>query len=155
MVAWGWGAKTGFFYAGTNLLCLIWCWFRLPESKDRSFGELDILFENKVPARKFRTTKADREWFSSITTDKQNSPRTEKQRRMGWYPRRLKSTMLTKSEQPRAESSKREGRDSEVGMVLSFRSLRSRACFASNRVSKKYSEIVIPKWVWRTRGSVT
>jgi SP family general alpha glucoside:H+ symporter-like MFS transporter len=30
---WGWGAKAGFFYAGTNLLCNIWCWFRLPESK--------------------------------------------------------------------------------------------------------------------------
>ena len=56
---WGWGAKVGFFYAGTNLLCNIWCWFRLPETKDRTFGEIDVLFENKVPARKFRTTKAD------------------------------------------------------------------------------------------------
>ena len=56
---WGWGAKVGFFYAGTNLLCNIWCWFRLPETKDRTFGELDVLFENKVSARKFRTTQAD------------------------------------------------------------------------------------------------
>lgn len=31
--AWNWGAKAGFFYAGTNLLCLIWCIFRLPETK--------------------------------------------------------------------------------------------------------------------------
>ncbi|KAI4855759.1 sugar transporter [Aureobasidium sp. EXF-8846] len=58
--AWNWGAKAGFFYAGTNLLCNIWCWFRLPETKDRSFGEIDLLFENKVPARKFKTTAADR-----------------------------------------------------------------------------------------------
>jgi SP family general alpha glucoside:H+ symporter-like MFS transporter len=59
--AWNWGAKAAFFYAGTNLLCLIWCWFRLPETKDRSFGEIDILFENKISARKFKYTKADRE----------------------------------------------------------------------------------------------
>lgn len=59
--AWNWGAKAGLFYAGTNLLCNIWCWFRLPETKDRSFGEIDLLFENKVPARQFRTTEVNRE----------------------------------------------------------------------------------------------
>lgn len=75
---WGWRAKAGFFYAGTNILCLTWCWFRLPETKvgrqlqrridiqliqlpqDRSFGEIDVLFENKVAARKFKGTEADR-----------------------------------------------------------------------------------------------
>ncbi|KAE8328078.1 general substrate transporter [Aspergillus sergii] len=56
---WNWGARTGLFYAGTNLLCNIWCFFRLPETKDRSFGEIDILFENRVPARKFKSTKVD------------------------------------------------------------------------------------------------
>lgn len=30
---WGWQAKAGWFYAGTNILCLVWCWFRLPETK--------------------------------------------------------------------------------------------------------------------------
>lgn len=58
---WNWGAKTAFFYAGTNLLCNIWCWFRLPETRGRPFGEIDLLFENKVHARKFRTTDVDRE----------------------------------------------------------------------------------------------
>ncbi|ETI28107.1 hypothetical protein G647_00556 [Cladophialophora carrionii CBS 160.54] len=57
--SWNWGAKTGLFYAGTNLLCNIWCWFRLPETKDRSFGEIDLMFENHVPARKFKHTKVD------------------------------------------------------------------------------------------------
>ncbi|OKL57255.1 hypothetical protein UA08_07421 [Talaromyces atroroseus] len=57
--SWNWGAKTGLFYAGTNLLCNIWCWFRLPETKDRTFGEIDLLFENNVPARKFKYTKVD------------------------------------------------------------------------------------------------
>ncbi|KAH8748588.1 putative MFS alpha-glucoside transporter [Hyaloscypha finlandica] len=57
--AWNWGAKTGLFYAGTNLLCLIWCWFRLPETKDRTFGEIDLLFDNHVSARKFKHTRVD------------------------------------------------------------------------------------------------
>jgi SP family general alpha glucoside:H+ symporter-like MFS transporter len=59
-LAWNWGAKAGIFYAGTNLLCNIWCWFRLPETKDRTFGEIDLLFENQVPARKFKSTKVER-----------------------------------------------------------------------------------------------
>ncbi|CRG86964.1 General alpha-glucoside permease [Talaromyces islandicus] len=57
--SWNWGAKAGLFYAGTNLLCNIWCWFRLPETKDRTFGEIDILFDNNVHARKFKHTKVD------------------------------------------------------------------------------------------------
>lgn len=34
-------------------------YFRLPEPKGRTYGELDVLFENRVSARKFRTTAAD------------------------------------------------------------------------------------------------
>ncbi|KAJ4349230.1 hypothetical protein N0V95_004766 [Ascochyta clinopodiicola] len=58
-IGWNWGAKAALFYAGTNLLCNIWCWFRLPETKDRPFGEIDLLFENKVHARKFKHTSVD------------------------------------------------------------------------------------------------
>ncbi|KAJ4191832.1 hypothetical protein NW767_010739 [Fusarium falciforme] len=58
-LGWNWGAKAGLFYAGTNLLCNTWCYFRLPETKDRTFGELDVLFENKIPARKFKYTAVD------------------------------------------------------------------------------------------------
>lgn len=57
--AWNWGAKGALFYAGTNALCLLWCWFRLPETKDRTFGEIDLLFEQKVSARKFKHTRVD------------------------------------------------------------------------------------------------
>ncbi|PIA82923.1 General alpha-glucoside permease [Cercospora beticola] len=57
--AWNWGTSTGFFWSGSCLLCLIWTYFRLPEPKGRSFAELDILFENNVPARKFATTTVD------------------------------------------------------------------------------------------------
>jgi SP family general alpha glucoside:H+ symporter-like MFS transporter len=54
--AWGWGAKAGFFWAGTSVLGILWSWWRLPEPKGRTFGELDELFERKVSARKFKTT---------------------------------------------------------------------------------------------------
>ncbi|KAJ0327612.1 hypothetical protein COL5a_005580 [Colletotrichum fioriniae] len=56
---WNWGAKAALFYAGTNLLCNLWCWIRLPETKDRAFGEIDLLFDNKVPARKWKHTNVD------------------------------------------------------------------------------------------------
>ncbi|KAF9730464.1 hypothetical protein PMIN06_001315 [Paraphaeosphaeria minitans] len=54
--AWDWGAKSAFFWAGTCFLCLVWTYFRLPEPKGRTYGELDILFERRVSARKFGAT---------------------------------------------------------------------------------------------------
>lgn len=57
--AWNWKAKAGFFWAGTTALCLIWAYFRLPEAKGRTYGELDILFEQGVPARRFRQAVVD------------------------------------------------------------------------------------------------
>jgi MFS transporter, SP family, general alpha glucoside:H+ symporter len=57
--AWNWGAKSGLFWAGCCTLCFIWTFFRLPEPKGRSYGELDLLFERKVPARKFKSTHVD------------------------------------------------------------------------------------------------
>jgi MFS transporter, SP family, general alpha glucoside:H+ symporter len=57
--AWGWGAKAGFFWAGSCFLCFVWTFFRLPEPKGRTYGELDVLFERGVPARKFKSTVVD------------------------------------------------------------------------------------------------
>lgn len=57
--AWNWGAKAGFFWAGLCFMCLAWTYFRLPEPKGRTYGELDVLFERKIPARKFKHTKVD------------------------------------------------------------------------------------------------
>ncbi|XMA19291.1 hypothetical protein WAI453_012082 [Rhynchosporium graminicola] len=57
--AWGLGAKTGIVYFG---LCFVWSayvWFCLPETKNRSFADLDYLFQKKVDARKFTTTPVD------------------------------------------------------------------------------------------------
>ena len=57
--AWNWGAKAGFFWAVSCLICVVWTYFRLPEPKGRTYGELDVLFEQKVSARKFKTTVVD------------------------------------------------------------------------------------------------
>ena len=57
--AWNWSARTGFWWAGWCSLCLLWSYFRLPEPKGRTYGELDALFERRVSARKFHHTDAD------------------------------------------------------------------------------------------------
>jgi len=57
--AWDWRGKAGFFWAGSCFLCLVWTYFRLPEPKGRTYGELDILFERKISARKFKETIVD------------------------------------------------------------------------------------------------
>jgi SP family general alpha glucoside:H+ symporter-like MFS transporter len=57
--AWNWKAKSGFFWAGLCFLCAVWTYFRLPEPKGRTYGELDILFENKISARKFKSTAVE------------------------------------------------------------------------------------------------
>ena len=50
---------TGFFWAGISFLCIIYCYFRIPEPRGRTFAELDLLFEQRVPARKFSSTEVD------------------------------------------------------------------------------------------------
>lgn len=57
--AWNWRGRAGFFWAGTNLLGLIWTYFRLPEPKGLTYAEIDVLFENKVSARKFGHVAVD------------------------------------------------------------------------------------------------
>ncbi|KAI2642303.1 sugar transporter [Xylaria nigripes] len=58
-VEWNWSGKSGFFWGGTAFLVFVWSYFRLPEVKDRTYEELDILFMKKVPARKFAQTHVD------------------------------------------------------------------------------------------------
>ncbi|KAI1497748.1 general substrate transporter [Biscogniauxia marginata] len=57
--AWNWGARTAYFWAGTCLLSAVWVYFRLPEPRGRTYAELDLLFEHRVPARRFAKTKVD------------------------------------------------------------------------------------------------
>lgn len=78
--AWNWGPKACFFWAGINLIMNTYLYFRLrellisfsfislirleltvldssAETKGRTYAELDILFANKISARKFAKTK--------------------------------------------------------------------------------------------------
>ena len=58
-IAWHWGRKTGFFFVGANVLCIAWTYLRMPETKGRTYAELNVLFDDKVSARKFATTAVD------------------------------------------------------------------------------------------------
>jgi len=57
--AWNWSNYTGFFWGGICFLCIIYTYFRVPEPQGRSFAELDLLFEQRVSARKFASTTVD------------------------------------------------------------------------------------------------
>ena len=52
--AWNLRGKAGFVWAFTCFVSLAWSFFRLPEPKGLTYCELDILFENRASARKFR-----------------------------------------------------------------------------------------------------
>jgi SP family general alpha glucoside:H+ symporter-like MFS transporter len=54
-----WKGKVAFFWAGVNVLCIIWVYFRLPELKGRTYEEIDILFAKGVKARDFRKFVVD------------------------------------------------------------------------------------------------
>ena len=53
------GAKTALIYGGISLMACVWCYFRLPECKGRTYEELDIMFERKVPTRQFKAYVID------------------------------------------------------------------------------------------------
>ncbi|KAL6879603.1 sugar transporter domain-containing protein [Trichoderma longibrachiatum] len=57
--AWDWSNYTGFFWGGICFCCIVYTYFRIPEPRGRTFAELDVLFEKKIPARKFASTKVD------------------------------------------------------------------------------------------------
>jgi MFS transporter, SP family, general alpha glucoside:H+ symporter len=57
--AWNLKGKTAFFWGSTALCMFVWSYFRLPEMKGRTYEELDLLFERRVPARKFASTVVD------------------------------------------------------------------------------------------------
>ncbi|KAI8692456.1 hypothetical protein LRP88_12652 [Fusarium phalaenopsidis] len=57
--AWNLKGYTGFVWGGTCFCMFVWSYYRLPETWNRSYHELDILFAKKVPARQFATTVVD------------------------------------------------------------------------------------------------
>jgi SP family general alpha glucoside:H+ symporter-like MFS transporter len=55
-LAWNLKGKGAFINVVLAILATTWAYFRLPETKGRTFEELDILFEKKIPARLFKST---------------------------------------------------------------------------------------------------
>ncbi|KAK5048260.1 hypothetical protein LTR84_005930 [Exophiala bonariae] len=53
----GWGQKIGLFFGGITFVYLLPVIFFYPETKNRTYEELDELFERGIPAWKFETTK--------------------------------------------------------------------------------------------------
>lgn len=45
--------KTAFVWLGTALVVLTWSFFRLPETRNRTYDELDLLFARRISARRF------------------------------------------------------------------------------------------------------
>ena len=48
-----WRGKTGFFFGALAAICVVWAYLCVPETKGRTFEELDIMFERKVNIRAF------------------------------------------------------------------------------------------------------
>lgn len=67
----GLGPKTALFWAGMCTVCLTWAFFRLPETKDRSHAELEVLFSKKIPARTFADMQVDQ--FERTLKDKEGN----------------------------------------------------------------------------------
>ncbi|KAG1729525.1 maltose permease, partial [Suillus paluster] len=49
------GGYVGFIFGGLAFAGTIWTWYFIPETKNRTVDELDVLFEQHVPARHFST----------------------------------------------------------------------------------------------------
>ena len=56
---WNLKGYTGFIWGSTAFLTFVWGYFRLPETRNRTFEELDIMFAKGVSARKFSSYKVD------------------------------------------------------------------------------------------------
>ena len=70
--AWDWIGKSAFFFGGLSVFCVIWTFFRLPETGRRTYEELDILFERRISARKFASTDVDAyKGFDEIVAEKE------------------------------------------------------------------------------------
>ncbi|KAG9671051.1 putative sugar transporter, partial [Aureobasidium melanogenum] len=56
---WNLKGKTAFFWFATSFCTFVWAYFRLPEAKDRTYEEMDLLFTKGVSARQFAHFKID------------------------------------------------------------------------------------------------
>jgi len=50
----GWGPRYGYIWFGANMACVVFTFFFLPETRDRTLEEIHEMFEARLPARKFK-----------------------------------------------------------------------------------------------------
>ncbi|KAJ5730916.1 uncharacterized protein N7483_005424 [Penicillium malachiteum] len=62
-----WKGKTAFLAAGCGFVIFIWAYYRLPESRGRTYEELDILFSRNLKAREFKDAVIDSDEAEAIT----------------------------------------------------------------------------------------
>lgn len=55
------GGKVGFVFGGLSFFCIAFLWWYQPETRGRSYEELDEMFIKKVPAREFKTYHTEAE----------------------------------------------------------------------------------------------
>lgn len=83
--AWNLKGKTCFVWAGTALVSALWCYFRLPEPKGLTYLEIDLLFERRVSARKFRKVRVNLERAGYFEISNNNEDDKKKDHWAGLY----------------------------------------------------------------------
>lgn len=48
------GGKVGFIFAFLSFVGLVIVWFEIPETKNRTYAELDEMYEKNLPTRQFK-----------------------------------------------------------------------------------------------------
>ena len=66
--------KVDFLWGGITFFSFLWCYFRLPETKHRTFEEIDYLFENKVPNKQFKHYVITEEDLKHDLVDSETAP---------------------------------------------------------------------------------
>ncbi|KAF5008143.1 hypothetical protein FDECE_5579 [Fusarium decemcellulare] len=61
-----WGPRYGYIWFPSCIIAAAWVYFYLPEVKGRTLEEIDAMFAQKLPARKFRTYKVVEEMNRGI-----------------------------------------------------------------------------------------
>lgn len=68
-----WGPRYGYIWFPSSIIAGIWVFFFLPEVQGRTLEEIDEMFEEKLPARKFRAYKCIRHLAMTEKTDIQHN----------------------------------------------------------------------------------
>ncbi|KAK0384884.1 hypothetical protein NLU13_7362 [Sarocladium strictum] len=60
-----WGPRYGYIWFPSCIVSAVWVFFFLPETKGRTLEEIDVMFQERVPARKFHAYQITTELSSS------------------------------------------------------------------------------------------